>query len=877
MFTNKSKKQTSISRTFSSMFLSCFMIVILGGLFGAQPALAQQTIEAGCMDDLFPGNLGCTANDVRVSGVADVTGDGVVDEDDITFEPICDASASNAGADCSADPSICLDGSGTPDPELCGDKCAFPGDTTSFAATFIVELSAQERWDIGLYFGIDGDVGRKVCQNADRTKFTSQECMTDADCSGQNICAGDGALTGSCSISTLPEVGSFTRPDGTTGNFVDLDMGDPMDLCGDINSANNPIFYDLSTTSNFITTTCTDLDGDGQLNLPSCTSWRQSGANETCTSPTDAFPGTSSKCNCDPTFQVPIEIPPAELLVVKTANPTTVNEPGDTVTFSVDITNTGIDPNNDVTLNSLIDDIHGDLLDPGNTGVSNNTCLALNGTVIAPGGTVSCTFDAVVSGPGDSSETDTVIASGVDDNGNPIEGSDDATVTIIDILPTVTLVKSADPQTLPEPGGDFVFTLTITNTSVEDVTITDLTDTQSGATDFSACAALVGTVLTPGEVTSCQYTVNHSDAGSFDNTASVTVQDDEGNDASDTDDETVTVTDVLPTVTLVKDANPSTLPEPGGDFVFTLTITNTSVEDVTITDLTDTQSGATDFSACAALVGTVLTPGEVTSCQYTVNHSDAGSFDNTASVTVQDNEGNPASDSDDETVTVTDVLPTVTLVKDANPTTLPEPGGDFLFTLTITNTSVEDVTITDLTDTQSGSTDFSACAALVGTVLTPGGMTSCQYTVNHSDAGSFDNTASVTVQDNEGNPASDSDDETVTVTDVPPDASLTKTATMAVVTYEVVVTNESGVEELELTMLEDDQFGDITQVQGDIQSTTCGVPQTLQPNGQTGDTYTCSFDAKVSSSPHTDIVTGTVSDNEGGTVTPSDDATVTFE
>jgi hypothetical protein len=86
---------------------------------------------------------------------------------------------------------------------------------------------------------------------------------------------------------------------------------------------------------------------------------------------------------------------------------------------------------------------------------------------------------------------------------------------------------------------------------------------------------------------------------------------------------------------------------------------------------------------------------------------------------------------------------------------------------------------------------------------------------------------------------------------------------------------------LSLDALNDDQFGDITIIDGvTILSSTCFVPQTLEPNdGLPGglDEYTCTFDAKVSTSPHTNILTGTVSDNEGGEVTPSDSATVTFE
>ena len=96
---------------------------------------------------------------------------------------------------------------------------------------------------------------------------------------------------------------------------------------------------------------------------------------------------------------------------------------------------------------------------------------------------------------------------------------------------------------------------------------------------------------------------------------------------------------------------------------------------------------------------------------------------------------------------------------------------------------------------------------------------------------------------------------------------------MAVVTYDVVVTNDSQAEDLFLDALDDDQFGDVTQVQGDVLSTTCSVPQTISVGGS----YSCSFEGKVSTSPHVDMVTGTVSDNEGGQVTPSDSATVTFE
>ena len=161
---------------------------------------------------------------------------------------------------------------------------------------------------------------------------------------------GDGALKGNCDVITLPEDNSpFTRPDGSTGNFVDLDTAckgggcpQPGDKCGDINDDNNPIFYDMKgakAVADTITALCVDTDNDGALNLPNCTSWRQSGANDLCLDGGDAFPGAPSKCNCDPNFQVPIDVPAATIAVVKTASPTSISEPSGSVQFSVSATN----------------------------------------------------------------------------------------------------------------------------------------------------------------------------------------------------------------------------------------------------------------------------------------------------------------------------------------------------------------------------------------------------------------------------------------------------------------------------------------------------------------------------------------------------------
>ena len=255
-----------------------------------------------------------------------------------------------------------------------------------------------------------------------------------------------------------------------------------------------------------------------------------------------------------------------------------------------------------------------------------------------------------------------------------------------------------DVSSLAEPGGTFTYTLKITNNGVEPFTITDLTDTNLAAPYPPAVAALIGQVVPVGESVSASYEISHDDVGGWDNTAEVTVEDNEGTPASATDSELVEVYDIRPTVTLEKLVDKTVLPEPGGDFNFTLVITNTSVEPVMITQLVDTNLPTESFSD---YVGDWLAVGESISIPYTVNHTDAMTYGNWAEVTVEDNEGTPVTERAEQSVEVLDEPPTVTLDKSVDVDSMTEPGGTFNFKLTITNTSVEPVEIADLTSTLS--------------------------------------------------------------------------------------------------------------------------------------------------------------------------------
>ncbi|MEZ4597173.1 MAG: hypothetical protein R3C32_10345 [Chloroflexota bacterium] len=237
---------------------------------------------------------------------------------------------------------------------------------------------------------------------------------------------------------------------------------------------------------------------------------------------------------------------PSSIEVTKTADPVEVDEPGASVTFSITVHNTSaVDT---VTIDSLVDDVHGDLDGQGDCAVPFD---------IAPDESSTCAFTAAVLGNAGYVETDTVTASGVDDDGASVSDQDDATVTVLDVAPSIAVDKTADPLTLPEPGGDFTFAVTVTNDSVEPVTLTSLVDDVYGDLDGQGDCALPQAIAI-GASYACSF------AGSFagnagdtqTDTIPATARDDEGNEATDDDDATVELTDVLPAITVGKTADP---------------------------------------------------------------------------------------------------------------------------------------------------------------------------------------------------------------------------------------------------------------------------------------------------------------------------------
>ena len=609
------------------------------------------------------------------------------------------------------------------------------------------------------------------------------------------------------------------------------------------------------------------------------------------------------------------DVPPV-IDVTKTASPTSVPETGGPVTFTFVVDNDG---DEDFTLTSLNDSVFGDLNGQG-------TCVT--GGVIAVGGSYSCALTVTLSDDDLDDHVNTVTASGTDNEGTTVDDTDDETVTFTNVNPTITVDKTANPTTLPEPGGDVTFTIVVTNISpVETVTLTDLDDNRfgdllsdtvplTGGASATSCNDPVSAItIAAGGTFTCTVTASITgNAGVTHNNivTAIAVDDDPGSTpATANDDADVEFTDVDPAIVVTKVANPTELPEPGGDVTFTIVVANVSPDEtVTLTDLFDNRfgdllsdtvplTGGASATSCNDPVS-AITIGAGGTYECTVAATLAGnagdSHVNVVTAIAADNDGNTDSDDATETVTFTNVDPSIVVTKVANPTELPEPGGDVTFTIVVANVSPDEtVTLTDLFDNRfgdllsdtvplTGGASATSCNDPVS-AITIGAGGSYECTVAATLVGDFGephvNVVSAIAVDDEGNSDSDDATETVTFTDVAPEIDVTKTASVSSlpetggpVTFTFRVTN-TGVEDVTVTSIVDDEFGDLLAT-AELQNG--GVPVVIlaeDPDAFYEFTYATTLASDLLTD-HVNRVDVIAVDDENTPATDFDTETVTF-
>src|SRR5918995_945411 len=502
---------------------------------------------------------------------------------------------------------------------------------------------------------------------------------------------------------------------------------------------------------------------------------------------------------------------PSSIAVTKTATPTTLPEPGGNATFNVKIDNTSA--SDSVTISSLVDDVYGNLDGKGTCDVPQT---------IAAGQSYSCSFSGAVSGNAGSSHKDVVTASGTDDDGNPVSDDDDAVVTITDVAASILVTKAADPVSLPEPGGNASFGVKIENLSaVDSVTITSLSDDVYGNLDGQGTCDVPQTIA-PGASYSCSFTgaVSGNAGSSHKDIVTASGTDDDGNPVSDEDDATVTITNVASSILVTKTATPTALPEPGGNATFDVEVENTSVTDsVTISSLVDDVYGNLDGMGTCDVPQTIAA-GQSYTCSFggAVSGNAGSSPTDVVTASGTDDDGNPVSDDDDAVVTIANVPSSITVTKTATATSIQEPGGNATVAVSVKNTSaVDSVTISSLTDDIYGNLDGKGTCDVPQT-LAPGASYECSFTgaVSGSPGSTHKDAVTASGTDDDGNPVSDDDDATVTITDVASSIAVTKTATPTALpepggnaSFDVKIENISAVDSVTISSLTDDVYGNL--------------------------------------------------------------------
>ena len=191
-----------------------------------------------------------------------------------------------------------------------------------------------------------------------------------------------------------------------------------------------------------------------------------------------------------------------------TASMASMLEPGDFVTYTVDLVNSG---SVWMTPTQLTTDKFGNLLNPANPLVpaETNTCLSPSPLPpLAPhGGAYRCTFVAEVNSQ-PPAFTVALTASGEESGGLSVTTTAESTITIENVAAAMNLALGAEPPFINPPGRLVVFSVHIENTSpVDAISITELEDEFLGDLNGEGDCVLPVEDLLPGEIYTCQYSV----------------------------------------------------------------------------------------------------------------------------------------------------------------------------------------------------------------------------------------------------------------------------------------------------------------------------------------------------------------------------------
>jgi uncharacterized repeat protein (TIGR01451 family) len=431
------------------------------------------------------------------------------------------------------------------------------------------------------------------------------------------------------------------------------------------------------------------------------------------------------------TLSGPVAAP--ALTISKVANPLTYTAAGQTINYTISVTNSG-----NVTISSIA---ASDITFNGNGTAPTFTCLA---TILAPGASTTCTGTyQTVQADVDQSLTlvNTAVATGLAPNMSTVTSNQSsATVTGPVAAPALTINKTADPLSYTAAGQTISYTISVTNSgnvTISSIAASDLTFNGNGTAPTFTCMA---TSLAPGASTMCtgSYQTVQADVDAsltLENTAVATgLAPNTTTVTSNQSSATVTGPVAAPALTIGKTANPLSYTAAGQTISYTISVTNNgnvTISSIAASDLTFNGNGTAPTFTCMA---TSLAPGASTTCtgSYQTLQADVDAsltLENTAVATgLAPNMSTVTSNQSSATVAGPVAAPALTINKTANPLFYTAAGQSISYTISVTNSgnvTINSITASDIAFNGNGTAPTFTCLA---TTLAPGASTTCTGT-----------------------------------------------------------------------------------------------------------------------------------------------------
>ncbi|MGF0118622.1 DUF7507 domain-containing protein [Promicromonospora sp. Marseille-Q5078] len=433
-------------------------------------------------------------------------------------------------------------------------------------------------------------------------------------------------------------------------------------------------------------------------------------------------------------------VPVRALHVVKSSDGSGESVPGDVVTYTITVENTGQVPYTDDDPASITDDLS-EVLDDATFGeVSADTgtasfddpTLSWSGA-LEPGATATITYTVTVNDPptGDGSMTN--VAVGPPESNCTDPGSDDPDCVEPNPVRDLTITKSAEPSGEVLPGDTVAYTITVENTGqvpytegepatvaddltgvLDDATWNGDAAADGGATSYAEPELSWSGALEPGQTATITYSVQVNDPVSGDGVLDNAVVGPEESNCDDGSEDGCHVPVPVRALEITKSADPSGEVLPGGTVEYTVTVTNTGGADYTdadpatfTDDLSEVLDDATYDDDAAADAGEVtyaeptlswsgaLASGDVATITYSVTVNDPPTGDGVLDNAVVGPEESNCDDGSEDGCHVPVPVKALEITKTADPSGAVDAGATVTYTVTVENTGGADYTDAD--------------------------------------------------------------------------------------------------------------------------------------------------------------------------------------